>query len=225
MPSVGFDAKMTGGNGVGGFNQDISAAVAISSTGMTVGASATILVALAVWQCGVIAGPTGRTMTWNGVSMTEGPFQSAVLAGSQLLAASVWTLASPASGNKTLAGAWTNNCDCYLGCASFNLAALQAADNTVAVDVTTINVPTDANGATIAVFGVDGNAATTNFITLWSEAPFAPGGAGNYQLGGTGTNGHSFTGGAGSHQVLAGIHLIATGGGGVQSPLMGQILL
>lgn len=222
--AVGFGARMTGGNGVGGFVADVAAGVTLSSSGMTVGASDTIILAPVVWRCGVSAGPTARTMTWDGVSMTEGPSVLVVLGGADSLRAAIWYLRTPNIGNKILKADWTTACDLYMGCASYTGADINTGDNTTATDVTTLNIPTDSAGATVGVFGVDGAFPTMNFTTMWAEDPFNPGGGANWTLGGTGTNGHTFTGGGGTHQVLAGVHLIASGGGGSTYPLMGQIL-
>jgi hypothetical protein len=223
--AVGFDAKMNAGNGTGGLCQVGTGITTLTSaTGMTVGAGASILVAVLAFYCPGSAGPTARTLTWNGVSMTEAITDFVVLGGADSLFCSIWTLNSPASGAKALVAGWTTNCDLYMSCGSFTGASLQSADNTVANNVTTISIPTDANGATIGLFNTDGGAPTTNFVQIFSDAPFGPGAGASYQLGGAGTNGHTYTGAGGTKQILTGIHLVAAGGGPVSS-LMGQASL
>lgn len=211
--AVAFDAKMTGGNGTGGLCNNVTGATTNSiAPGITVGASATILVVPIVWQDNFAAGPLLRTMTWDGVSMTEKQTSLQVLAGAVSIRSSIWTLDNPNTGAKTLTCSWTNASDCYMGAVSFTGA--NGVDNlTTASNATTITITSTTDGATVAVFVVDGNAPTTNFNQLFSDAPFAPGGGASYQLGGT-SNAHTFTGGGGTGQELNGVHVIASGGGG-----------
>lgn len=217
--AVGFDAKMTAGNGTGGLCQTGTGIITLSSVGgITVGAGASILCVPTTWYCPGSAGPTARTMTWNGVSMTESLTSFVVLGGSDSLRASWWTLASPASGAKTLTANWTTNCDLYMSAVSASGATLQSADNTTVANVTTINVPSDANGMSLAVFNTDGGAPTTNFVQIFSDAPFGPGAGSSYQLGGSPTNAHTFTGAGGTQQLLLGIHLVASGGAAANLP-------
>ena len=217
--AVAFDASMTGGNSSDGLDQNVSAATSISSTGMTTGGSASLLVAVFEWQNST-ADITGRSSTWNSVSSTEGP-SILQTSGARRNRVSIFTLVSPASGNKTLAGAWTTASDCYMSCASFTgtdtTTGIQTADSTTASGTTTITVTSDANGATVAVFGVDGATPTVNFTKIFAEAPLNPGGGASYTLGGT-SNGHTFTGAGGTIQSLAGVHVIAAAA--TQSPCM-----
>lgn len=216
--AVAFDASMTTGNSADGLNQQAAAAVAISSTGITVGALATLLVVVFEWQ-NSIADVTGRTATWNGVPMVE---RATVVStsGGVFNRVSTFTLVNPASGAQTLAGGWTTASDCYMSAVSFTgtdtVTGVNAADNTTATNVTTITVPSDASGATVAVFGVNGATPTVNFNKIFAEAPLNPGGGASYQLGGA-SNAHTFTGGGGTIQALAGVHVIA--GTGVPPPV------
>lgn len=212
--AVGFDAKMTGGNGAGGTFAQVAAALSLSDSGMTVGAGATLLLAVAVWQDNASTDPTSRAITWGGVSMTE---RSTVLAstGTERVRVSVFRLVSPASGNKALAATWaTATCDFYMSCASFTgtdtATGTNDADDVTTTNVTTINVTSDATGATLALFGVNGAAPTLNFNAIFTAAPLNPGGGASYQLGGS-SNGHTFTGAGGTIQALAGVHILASG--------------
>jgi hypothetical protein len=212
--AVAFDAKMTGGNGTGGLDQTVSGATSISSTGMTVGASASLLLGLAVWQDNLSTDITSRSMTWDSVSMSE---EVTILqtTGTNNLRVSIFKLLAPNAGNKTLAGAWTNTADCYVSAISYTgtdiVTGIYVAHSVTASGTTQITVTSDASGATVAVFGVNGNAPTTNFNTIFSDAPFNPGGGGSYQIAGT-SNIHTFTGGGGTIQALAGVHVIPLGG-------------
>ncbi len=209
--SVSNDALMTGGNGVGGQDQNATSATTVTTTGITVGASATLLVSCFVWQSNSSIDPSSRTCTWNGVSMTE---RSTILqtVSATDLRVSIFTLVSPASGAKSLTGNWTGATDVYMSAASFNgtdtVTGINASDNVTASAATQITVTSDTSGATFAVFGVNGNVPTVNFVQVFAEAPLNPGGGASYQLGGT-SNIHTFTGGAGTIQALAGIHIIS----------------
>lgn len=209
--AVGFDAKMTAGNQT--TLETASAASSISSTGMTIGGSATLLIAVLVLGTNA-TNPTGISMTWNSVSMTAGP---SITAGpAARVTATVFYLVNPTTGNKTLAGAWTGAKDAYMSCASFTgtdtTTGVQAADNTTASGTTSIAVPTDSSGATVACFVCDGSTPTITQTTIFAYAALNPGGGASYALGGTTTNTHSFTGAGGSAQALAGVHIIASGG-------------
>jgi hypothetical protein len=207
--AVGFDAKMTAGNSADGFSAEVQGGTALSTTGITVGASATCLVATLVFSGAV----TSLTVTWNGVGMTQEP---TVTSGAIIVY--IFRLVSPASGAQALAAAWTTARDLYLGAVSFTgtdtTTGVQVADNTTATNVTAIAIPTGSTGATVAVFGVDGATPTIDQTTLWGVSNFGPGGGASYALGGTTTNTHNFTGAGGTVQALAGVHVIAAAGGG-----------
>lgn len=210
MANVAFDAKMTAGNSADGFNQQASSVTSISSTGITVGASATLLAVPFVIQ-GAAVQPSGVTGTWNGSALTL-----QVFAVSDKVTAGIATIVNPAAGANTLALAWTNTGDCYMGAVSFTgtdtSTGVNVADNTTTTQTTAITVTSSADGATVAVFGVNGSTPTVDQTKLWAEAPLNPGGGASYALGGA-SNTHNFTGAGGSLQALAGVHVIAAPGG------------
>jgi hypothetical protein len=223
--AVAFDSQMTGGNGAGGQDQNIAGALAISSTGLTI-IAASILVAVFVWQDNASNDQLSRTATWNGVSMSERATISQV-SGATFLRVSIFTLVSPVSGNHALAGAWLGASDCYMSGAGFTgtdtSVGINPADSTTASGTTSIPVTSDLTGATVAVFGANGNPPTVNFNQIFSEAPLNPGGGASYQLSGT-TNNHTFTGAGGTLQALAGIHIIAAAATQTFT-LMGQVCI
>lgn len=215
--AVAFDAKMTAGNSADGFNQRASVATSISSTGITVGASATCLVAMITFAEQAPAGPVGLAMTWDGVPMTAGPIASNTVGDRVGLSAIFW-LDNPASGAKTLQATWSNSLDAYMSAVSFTGTAttnsVKAADNITATQTTTLTVTSSTDGATVVNFAVDGAAPTVNFTKIWADDPFSPGGGGNYTLGGT-SNAHTFTGSGGTLQCIAGVHVVAPSGAAV----------
>lgn len=210
--AVGFDATMLAGNSADGFNQEIAAATAISSTGITVGGSASLLVAVLSWGSSGGTAPASITMTWNGGAITAGP-----TINSGKVRAAIFYKYSPAAGANALAAAWTNSNDCYMSAVSLTgsdlVNGVVIADSQTATNTTTITVPSTTDGATVACFAVDGSTPTVNFTKIFAEANLNPGGGGSYTLGGT-SNAHTFTGGGGSVQALVGIHVIAASGGG-----------
>lgn len=212
--AVAIDAQMTSGNSADGFNQRVSAATSISSTGITVGASATSLVAMITFAQNAAAGPVGLAMTWDGVAMNAGPIASNDAGGRFVVSAIFW-LDNPASGAKTLQATWTNSLDAYMSAVSFTGSAtsnsVKTADNITAIQTTTLTVTSSTDGATVANFSVDGAAPTVNFTKIWADDPLNPGGGGNYTLGGT-SNAHTFTGSGGTVQCIAGVHVVAPSG-------------
>lgn len=212
--AVGFDAKMTAGNSADGLNQQVSAATTITSTtGMTVGASASLLIiVLALQNTSTV---TNVAATWNGVSATLRSTVSVASSNRQVVA--ILRLLAPASGTRSLQATWTSAADCYMSCISFTgtdtTTGTQDTDDRTATNTTSITVPSSTDGATVAVFCTDGSTPTMNFTKIWAEAPLAPGGGGSYQLAGT-SNAHTFTGAGGTAQALAGVHVIAAAGGG-----------
>lgn len=222
--AVAFDAKMTTGNGGGGNTLQKSAStsgVAISGTPITVGASASLLAVAVNLDFNVIAGITftGVTATWNGVSMNQQALNNNF---AHSFVTCFFTLVNPTSGAKTLSVTWTatgsTTADVYIGAVSFtgtdtsagSGGGIKAADNTTATATTTITVPSDVNGATVATFIVNGGTPTMNFTTFWADSALNPGGGGSYHLGGT-SNAHTFTGAGGTvaDETLSGIHVIA----------------
>lgn len=189
-----------------------------SGTPVTVGGSATLLVATVIWQA--VALVTGRSVTWNGVAMNE-----AVVSNNSVdanLTAGVYTLVSPASGAQTLALSWTNTADCYACATSFTgtdtttgyNAANNASDTGTNISLT---VTSTSDGATLCVFGCNGGdpviTGTPTPNEIWSIAPLDPGGGAAYTLGGT-SNSTTFTEGSSTRRVLAGINIIAGASGG-----------
>jgi hypothetical protein len=209
--AVALDASMTAGNSADGLNQQASAATTISSTGITVGAGATLLVATLSFGLTV---PTGVTMTWNGVSMTAGP---SISDSSQTMSA-IFYLINPASGAKTLSASWTGSTDCYMSAASFNgtdtTTGIKVSDSTTANTGTSLTVTSSTDGATVVNFADNAGTPTVNFTKIWAEAPLNPAGGGNFTLGGT-SNAHTFTGGGGSAPSIVGVHILAAASGTV----------
>lgn len=205
--AVAVDATMLAGNSADGFNQQVSGATTISSTGITVGASASLLVGMVV--LGVSAPAAASiSMTWNAVSMTAGPTRT-----SSQVTVAMFYLINPASGAKTLTANWTNSEDCYMSAVSFTgtdtATGITVADSTSNTQALSITITSDVNGATVAVWVCNGSAPAVNFTKIWSEAPLNPGGGGTYTLGGT-SNAHTFNApNNGSQQAAAGIHVIA----------------
>jgi hypothetical protein len=211
--AVAFDAKMTTGNSDGGRAQQAAAATSISSTGMAVGGSATLLIATLSFGSASQTPPTGISMTWDGVAMTAGP---SVLSqsGGNFGQAAIFYLVNPAVGNKTLAASWTNANDLYMSCASFTgtdtTTGIKVSDNTTATQTTTIAVPTETTGASVACQGCNGADPTTTQTEIFSTAPLGPGGGASYAIGGSGTNSHGFTEVSSTRQALVGVHVLPT---------------
>jgi hypothetical protein len=210
--AVGFDAKMTAGNSGSGTYHKVIAAQSLSTTGMTVGGSATLLVVVVVTGAGSGHSPlTSLAATWNGVSLTNRA--DAISQVTAFAQAVILTLVNPTPGNQTLALTWVNTNDVYVSAVSFTgtdtTTGINASDSTTTTQTETISVTSDANGATVAVGAADGDDPALNFIEIFSEAPDNPGGGASYQLGGT-SNGHNFNWGTGTRQALAGVHVIAS---------------
>lgn len=132
---------------------------------------------------------------------------------------SLSVLVSPNSGLKTLVWAWTNTQDFYGSAVSFT-----GADTTTGVNATNnatqtgspataITVTSSSDGATVAVFTVNGGDPTVDKTEIFSQAPLDPGGGMSYALGGA-SNTHNFTGAGGTLSALAGVNVIAGAGGG-----------
>jgi hypothetical protein len=119
---------------------------------------------------------------------------------------------NPNPGTLTLSGGWTTTADGYIGAVSFKstdtVTGINAAHTVSASNQANLAVTSDANGATVVVFGVNGSLPTLNFNKIWDNAPLDPGGGSSYQLGGT-SNDHTFTGAGGSNSSIAGIHIIS----------------
>ena len=209
--AVAFDARMTGGNDSDGDAEQHAASTSITSTGMTVGASGNFLVAMFVWASGAITSPSA---TWDGTPMTAGPNLRTTAGGSDVRAA-IFYLASPATGNKTLAGSWTTAVDCYMSAVSFSgvdtATPVATGDNATSA-TSSVTVTSTTDGATVACSVKNSGDPTMTQTAIWANSPLNPGGGGSYALGGT-SNNHSFTYGAGTDQANVGIHILAASGG------------
>lgn len=208
--TVAFDAIMTAGNG--GTSSDTmqaSAVTTVSGTPITLGSSATCLVVVANLEGSTVL-PTSITATWNSVSMTS----VGSPAVSSNITAAAFYLTNPTTGSHTLALSWTNSADIYVGAVSFKTTntstCVNTGDYTTTVTGTgphTITVTSGANDATVASYITNGSTPTVNFNLMWADSALNPGGAGNYQLGGT-SNGHVFTGGGGTLPTGVGVHVV-----------------
>jgi hypothetical protein len=224
--AVALDAVMSAGNGplancgagsgTNGASQDITVAgSSISSTGMTVGASATLIVqALALGN--VLS--SAPASAWNAVALTNGPsfIQNNL---SIYVAALLSYLASPASGNQTAAGSWTGLTTAVLSCISFTGAGgIWAADSVATGNQSSgtqsISINTDPNGATVALLiSSGGGAYSASNQTPWvCDGLAQPNVVASYAIGGSGSNTHTFAGGASaSCNALVGIHVVVPG--------------
>lgn len=215
--TVAFDARITGGNSSDGFSQQATAATSISTTGITVGASATILVVELVFQRGG-AFVTGVTATWNGVTMTSAASLDTHV--SQYVSSYIFILVSPASGAKTLSVSWTGSADCYMGASSFTGGDTSTGINASDTQTGTGNLTmtTVSGDATLTVAGKDSNDPTVNNTKIWGNAPYNPGGGAQYKLSTTTSDSHTFTFSGGDSQATCGIHLLAGGGAAPATP-------
>lgn len=219
--AVALDALFTGGDADSGRCQNANDATTCSDTdGITVGASATLLVAVAHLQ-GLSDGngPTSITATWNGTGST-GSHSVQNSSGRQNTSVIFWWNA-PATGAKTLTISWSNGCDCYMSAASFTgthaTTPVVTADNASTTASTTVTVTSGADDATLAIWGTNGADPTVNFNEIFSQAPLDPGGGASYQLAGS-SNGHTFTGAGGTTPAGAGIHIAAAAAAGTTRP-------
>jgi hypothetical protein len=210
--AVAFDATMTTGNSADGLNQQATS-TSISSTGITVGASASLLVVVAYFQTGG-SSITNLAGTWNGAALTVAKQQDG---GSSGGSAAVLYIVSPTSGAKTLALSWTTTADCYMSAVSFTgshtTTPLITGDTVGGNLGTTVTITSDSSGATVATWGINGSTPTVNFSKIYAEAPLNPGGGASYTLGGS-SNGHTFTGAGGITPAYAGVHIQAAAAGG-----------
>src|SRR5665213_2467453 len=134
--SVALDANMTGGNGAGGqVQKQGSSAAFISSTGLTIGVSASLLIV--TFQAQAVSGLTG---TWGSSALS---LQSNVLfTGGTSLVAAVLTLINPTPGAQTLTLSWTSapTSGIYMGATSFKntdtITGIKIADNATLGDGT-----------------------------------------------------------------------------------------
>jgi hypothetical protein len=215
--SVSLNAVMAAGNQ--GSTHAVAIATSFSTTGITIAAGSNRLLVVTIgWQIsGGGAPPTGRSVTWNGVAMTEVAF---LTAGADSDSVGIYALINPATGAQTLAGSWTTGLDCYVSAVCFNGADQSTGINgsdTVTGSATTISVAGSSDGATLAT--ILRNGATTASVPgrtiFWNYDGLAPGGTGAYDIGTSGSVAFDFSGGSdGGSRALAAVHVIASGGGG-----------
>lgn len=202
--TVAFDVKMTAGNAgtPSGSTAQVSAATTLSTTGLTLGSSATCLAVLVGMQGSTVL-PTGLSGTWNGVSMTVlgTDVSSSILGG-------ILFLTNPATGNHTLALSWTNSADVYVQAGSFTTTntttCMTSFVSTHTASSTTLGVSSSANDADVGSFIANGGRPTMNFTSLGVEDDLNPGGGSQYHLNGGPTDTFSFTGGGSSVVVIVG---------------------
>jgi hypothetical protein len=215
--AVALDAVMTGGNQGDTIAAD-NATSFTDSDAITLGAGATLLEVVVNWQSpdGVNVSPTNRVVTWNGVSLTEQVYVVNTAALNIDDACGIYGLVSPATGAQTLAGSWTNTMDAYIGAISFTgtdtSTGINAGDS-VSGTAATIDVAGSSDGATLSTWLSNGSEPTTNNTKFWGYAALDPGGAGQYEVGGSGTITHTYSGGGGSNPVIAAVHVIAGAAG------------
>jgi hypothetical protein len=219
--AAAFDAKPTAYNSSDGLNQEAIGATSVSAaSGFTIGASATLLIGQIAFGNGAnVAAPTNVTMTWDGASMTQEIITSSTSMPDTATSAQ-FSKATPATGAKTLAAAWTTAQDCYLSAASFTGAQIDVTGTTSNTQATSLSINTTSDGATIACFAVNGSTPTVSQTKIWAEAPNNPGGGGSYAIGGSGTNAHGFTGAGGTRQVITGLKITATAGSSSVVPVL-----
>ncbi len=212
--SVSVDAVMTTGNGVGGAYAELATAgELITSSGMTVGSGATLLVVMILLGNTVAQTPV---VTWDGVSMTVGPI---LLCITGVVQAAIFTLVNPHVGNKTLSASWsTGNATCYMSAISFKgtdtITGINSTDSTSGSNVASLTVTSSTDGATVATYINDTNTTgAPNFTAIFQAtdlggSPQFMVGYGNYKLGGT-SNIHTFAS-ATEDVAIVGVHVIAS---------------
>ena len=218
--SVALDALMTEGNGTS-VQYNTSAASSLSSTGMTVGSSATLLVAIVELSEGGTTLATAIGCTWNGVAMNQAVLSNYTNTDTNQCV--IFTLTSAnglVSGNKTLAASWSSSLmGCYLSALSFTgtdtVTGYKSADNVAsgssATGTNSIAVNTTSTEATLVAISNNGPGVQTasNQTQIFSSGGSIPNGCASYALGGSGTNTHSFTTSAATVRSWAGIHILA----------------
>lgn len=217
--AVAFDARVTGGNGSGGFCQQIDGGTS-GSVSMTLGGTSTLLVGVLAAQGNGGLPLSSPAMTWNSVSMTH--VGSAASTLNATYTADVFVLVNPDTGAHTLAATWTaagGDADVYLSGSSWTgtdtTTGITAAHTQLVSDATTVTITSSSDGATLAVIANNNGDPTMNFTSLWANSPLNPGGGSNYTLGGT-SNAHTLTGG--TNQAAVGIHIIAGSAAAGQAP-------
>lgn len=151
--AVAFDAKATADTHL---TPPLTANSPLVNNGLTIGAGATALVATVTNAVGAGALATITGVTWNGVTMT---LLSTKTQSDNLGQVSLYVLASPATGNHTLAVSFTGantNASLAVDCASFS-----GTDTTTANAFPTANVVTDASTTGGAVYPATAFSVTT----------------------------------------------------------------
>jgi hypothetical protein len=219
--TVAFDAKTSSSNGVDQFSGVTSTG---NITSMTIGGSGTLLIVMACWDTKV----TGRSCTWNSVSMTEQVLAASASGSRQT---GIYTLVSPATGNKNLALSWTGSSQCYVSAISFTgtdtSTGVNAADNASAngTSVTSLSVNTSTSGATlVAACAFGGDGTPQNQTAIWHDNGLNASAGGSYALGGSGTNNHSFSSLTGTANAFAGVHILSSATAYTLSAATGTLL-
>lgn len=206
--AVSVNAVMSGGNADSGRCQTTDNGTSCSSTGITVASGATLLVATIHIYSASNPSPGSLSGTWAGGAITLGPTGN--VGGSALNA--IFYKINPTVGAQTLTINWDDTGDAYMSAVAFNgtdtTTGINASDSVNGTSGTTVTITSTTDGATVASWGTDGAAPTTNFNTLFSYAALDPGAGASYQLGGT-SNAHTFTGAGGSNPAWTGVHVLA----------------
>jgi hypothetical protein len=214
--AVSLNATMSAANSDSGRTQATGAATSFSFTGLTIAAGSNIVLLVTVgWQRTVAnLQPTSRSVTWDGVAMTEAAYQTKFSLDQESFA--IYVLVNPATGSKTLAGSWTTTMDdCYISAIAFNGAdqttGIQSADTGQGTS-TSVATTGSADGATVGGIVRDGTttASVTGKTIFGNYDGGAPGWTGAYEIGGTGTQTYDFSGGSdnGDRSAIA-VHVIA----------------
>jgi hypothetical protein len=232
--SVALDSYMTGGNGTGtsgpggiaGTYQYMTAnGTSISTSGHTVGPSATLLVV------GLTIGTANCSAfgcTWNGLAMKLAMLES-YHNGLVYCQTGIFTLVNPTPGAKALVASWvTGSPGGYLTSIAFTgtdtVTGYQASDNVTGGQnsgAANVVINTAAGDATFCMMGNNGGVpGATTQTQLFSSGASAPNGGASYALGGSGSNTHSFNGGTNQVEAWAGIHILAGAASMSQSGLL-----
>lgn len=216
--AVTLNAVMAAGSD--GDTHAVANTTSFSTTGITIGAGTDrVLVVVCNWQRSGTTLLSSRSVTWDGVAMSEVAFSTN--ASNPRACVGIYVLPNPAMGAKTLAGSWVTALDCYVSAVAFN-----GADQTTGIDAAhtatgtavTINVTGTSDGATVASHIRNGGAPTgagSGNTLFWDFDDLNPGGGGGYRIGLAGTNAYSFNSGTlGTVRATAAIHVIAASAGG-----------
>lgn len=209
--AVTVNANMTTGNGNGGQCERVASNTTLSSTGLTIAAGSNrLLIVPIVWSnAGTL--PSGITITWNGVGLTQVPSAYGGTTGSY---AGLWYLLNPDTGNQTLTANWTTTSGCYMGAICFDGAGSISGGATN--NTNTITLSAGANDASVAVYNCDGGTPVGDQTLVWSDSAFGPSAAANRAGGGSTT--YTFEIGSSSFRTTAGVIVTEAGGGGSTGP-------